>query len=300
MELAFRYRDLLRTAVGAMFIALTSACSPDPSVSPPLPASSESIARGEQLVQGMGACAFCHSVEKVPGAPLAGGAVLYDKYGEVVGPNITISDHGIGKWTESELKSFIRSSVRPDQSVAHAPFHRGMEWLSDGDIGRITAYLRSLPGDEREIGRRDVSFFSRNTTGFFDAKPAVRGYIPEISPSFRREYGQYLVDHVARCGSCHTRPGGIFSSDVYLGGGKELRIGEGDGERKSAPNISSSDISGIGGWSREKFAQFFSDGKTPSGRAVDPRFCPVGFYAKAPARDIEAMIEYLRSVPAVE
>jgi mono/diheme cytochrome c family protein len=281
-------------------VVFVTACSPDPSVSPPLPATSESVVRGQQLVEGAGACGFCHSMERVAGAPLAGGAVMYDQYGAVEAPNITVSANGIGSWTESDLKKFLRTSVRPDQSIAMASFHRGMEWMSDSDIGRITAYLRSLPGSDREVTRREVSFFSRNTTGFFDAKPAVRGYIPDISPSFRREYGEYLVDHVARCGSCHSRPGGIFSSEVYLGGGKELRIGEGDGESKAAPNISSSDISGIGGWSREHFAQFFSEGKTPSGRAVDPRFCPVGFYAKAPARDIEAMIEYLRSVPAVE
>lgn len=269
-------------------------------MSPPLPATPESVVRGQQLVEGTGACGFCHSGQRVPGAPLAGGAAMYDKYGAVEAPNITVSANGIGSWTESDLKTFLRTSVRPDQSVALSSFHRGIEWLSDSDVGRITAYLRSLPASDQEVTRREVSFFARNTTGFFEAKPAVRGYIPDISPSFRREYGQYLVDHVARCGSCHTRPGGIFSSDVYLGGGKELRIGEGDGESKSAPNISSSDISGIGGWSREQFAQFFSEGKTPSGKAVDPRFCPVGFYAKAPARDIEAMIEYLRSVPAVE
>lgn len=300
MRLSIQHRYLVRAALAAVSLALISACSPDPSVSPPLPASSESVARGQQLVQGLGACAFCHSIERVPGAPLAGGAVLHDKYGEVVGPNITISDKGIGKWTESDLKTFLRTSVRPDQSVAHAPFHRGMEWLSDGDVGRITAYLRSLPGDEREVERREVSFFARNTTGFFQAKPAVRGYTPEISPSFRREYGEYLVDHVARCGSCHTRPGGLFSSEVYLGGGEELPIGESGEDSKVAPNISSSDISGIGGWSRDQFVDFFGTGKTPSGRLVDPRFCPVGFYAKAPARDVDAIIEYLRSVPAVE
>lgn len=297
MQRAVRLTSL-PAAVPLALAVFISACSPDPSVSPPLPASADSVQRGQQIVQGIGACGFCHSIERVPGAPLSGGVVLHDQYGEVLSPNITVSSQGVGGWTESDLKSFLRTSVRPDQSIALSPFHRGIEWLSDADVGRITAYVRSLPADEREVEHRSVSIFARNTTGFFDTKPAVRGYIPEISPSFRREYGQYLVDHVARCGACHSRPGGIFSSEVYFGGGQEFQIGE--DEAKVAPNISTSDISGIGGWSKDDFQEFFRSGKTPGGKQTDPRFCPVGFYAKASARDIEAMVEYLRSVPAVE
>lgn len=272
-------------------------CSVEESVAPSLPLTEGAAARGQQLVEGIAACGFCHSMQRTPGAPLAGGLPLHDKYGEVLSPNITVSENGIGAWTATDLKRFMRTSMRPDGSKAESGFHRGFEWLSDGDVTRITAYLRALPPHDNLVERREIGFFDRNTIGFFDSNPAVRGYIPEISQSFKKEYGQYFVDHVARCGVCHSRKGSVVASESYLAGGEEVRIGE---ESKVAPNITSSDISGIGAWTEEDLRSFLRSGRTSSGTQVDPRFCPVGFYANAPARDIEPIVAYLRTVPPIE
>jgi hypothetical protein len=125
----------------------------------------------------------------------------------------------------------------------------------------------------------------------------VRGYIPALSPKFRTEYGQYLVDHVARCGSCHSKPGGIFSSEEYLAGGQEISF---DGEYKTAPNITSSKSAGIGSWSIRQISDYLRSGRTPSGREIDTRFCPVQFYAQAAPEDVEAVATYVRAVPAVD
>jgi cytochrome c553 len=287
------------TAISFLVVAVViSGCSPDPSVAPPLPITDQAVRRGEQLVNGLGACGFCHSGSGAPGALLSGGRQLHDAYGEIQSPNITVAQGaGIGNWSESDLKLFMRTSVRPDQTQAQSSFHKGFEWLSDLDINRIASYLASLPAAEAPVERREVSFLTRNSVGFFDSRPAVRGYIPEISQSFRREYGQYLVDHVARCGSCHSTPGGVFTSDVYLAGGAEFRVGE---EGRIAPNITSSDIVGIGGWSESDLKEFFRTGKRPNGNTVDARFCPVGFYSQAPEGDIEAVVDYLRSLPVAE
>ncbi len=270
-------------------------CSVEESVVPSLPLNEAAISRGSQLVQGVAACGFCHSKQHKPGADLAGGAVLYDKYGAIESPNITVSQHGIGSWTATDLKRFMRTSVRPDGSKAESAFHRGFEWLSDLDIARITAYLRALPPSDEIVERREIGFFDRNTIGFFDVSPAVRGYIPEVSPSFKREYGQYLVDNVARCGVCHSRKGGLIEAEGYLAGGEEVHIEE---HSNVAPNITSSDISGIGAWTEEELRRFLQTGRTSSGKLVNAGLCPTSFYAQAPARDIEAIVTYLRTVPA--
>jgi hypothetical protein len=218
-------------------------------------------------------------------------------YGEVRGPNITLAKTGIGDWSELGFKNLLRANIRPDGSELGSDRHRGFEWLADSDIGAITAYLRSLPAVENTVESRRLSFIDRNTTGFFDTRLHVRGQIPAISPTFQKEYGQYITDHVARCGSCHTRRGGVFSSDEYLAGGQEISF---DGEYKIAPNITSSNTVGIGSWSEVSIRDFLRSGKTPEGREVDSRFCPVQFYARAPTEQIDAVVAYLRTVPAID
>jgi hypothetical protein len=215
----------------------------------------------------------------------------------VQGPNITIASSGIGTWGEVDVRKALRANVRPDGSQISSNRHRGFEWLADADITAITTYIRSLPATQREIEARRVSFFERNVTGFFDTRVHVRGYIPALSPKFRTEYGQYLVDHVARCGSCHSKPGGIFSSEEYLAGGQEISF---DGEYKTAPNITSSKSAGIGSWSIRQISDYLRSGRTPSGREIDTRFCPVQFYAQAAPEDVEAVATYVRAVPAVD
>lgn len=222
---------------------------------------------------------------------------MRDTYGEVQGPNITRAATGIGAWTEADLRRALRANIRPDGSEVSSQPHRGFEWLADTDVTAITAYLRTLPPIDNEVAARRISFLERNTTGLLEARVEVKGYIPALGPQFKAEYGQYLTDHVARCGSCHTKPGGWISSEEYLAGGREVSFA---GEYKLAPNITSSKSSGIGSWSEADLVQYLRSGKTAKGREVDSAFCPVQFYARAPQEQINAVVAYLRSVPAVD
>jgi len=290
-----------RCLLRLVFLALlfTIGCgTPDPILPPPPSVELERAAlRGAQLVDGMGACGFCHSMDGLTSSPLSGGRLMSDGYGEVHGPNITRSATGIGDWTEADLRRALRSNIRPDGSEISSQPHRGFEWLADVDVTAITAYLRTLPPIEHQVASRRISLLERNTTGLLEARVEVKGYIPAIGPQFRAEYGQHLTDHVARCGSCHTKPGGWIASEEYLAGGREISF---DGKYKIAPNITTSKISGIGSWSEVALEQYLRSGRTAAGREVDSGFCPVQFYAKAPQEQIEAVVAYLRSVPAVD
>lgn len=222
---------------------------------------------------------------------------MADTYGEVQGPNITFSDSGIGSWSDADVKRGIRENLRPDNEVIAPDAHKGLEWLSDSDLADITSYIRSLPPGQNTISHRSLNVIDRNITGFFDTRLEVKGYIPVIAPSFKVEFGQYLADHVARCGSCHSKPGGVFTSEEYLAGSQEISF---DGETKVAPNITSSHDKGIGAWSEGDIETFFRSGRTPQGREIDPRFCPVRFYGQAPSDHIAAVVAYLRTVPPID
>jgi mono/diheme cytochrome c family protein len=283
-------------SAGVLF--LTACGAPDPLLPPPPVANLEASARqGHALVNGFAACGFCHSLNGQTSSALSGGRLMRDSYGEVRGPNITLAESGIGLWSEEQFKALLRTNTRPDGSEVAPERHRGFEWLADGDITAITTYLRSLPAVENAVPARRLSFVARNTTGFLDTRVVVRGYIPPIAPSFRAEYGQYLVDHVARCGSCHSKPGGLIASEEYLAGGQEISF---DDEYRIAPNITSSTSAGIGGWGESAIRAFLQTGRTPQGREVDGRFCPIHFYRNAPMEHIEAVMAYLRTVPAID
>jgi cytochrome c553 len=280
--------------VGAIALG---ACTPEEVAPPPLPPDSASVVRGQQLAEGFGSCGFCHSMKGTVGQALSGGRVLNDMFGEVSGPNITLAESGIGQWSESDVRALFRAQKRPDGSLTYTSLHQGFEWLSDSDLTALIAYLRTRPANENVVERRAPSAIERNLSGYFYSAAEVHGYVPQISPSFRVEYGEYLANNVAGCARCHSKPAGLISSSEYLAGGQEIVI---DGESKIAPNITSSKIAGVGDWSEADLKRYFASGATPSGREVDKRFCPVDFYASAGASEIDSVVAYIRSVPAID
>jgi len=222
---------------------------------------------------------------------------MSDIFGEVAGPNITVSPSGVGTWSESDVRTLMRANKRPDETYLYSGFHKGNEWMSDADLTAMIAYLRSLPPVDNIMERRDISWLERNTTGFFTAAAEVKGYVPQIAPRFRVPYGEYLTNSVAGCNRCHATPGGTFGSDEPFTGGAEITF---DGETKVAPNISQSKVSGIGNWSEGDLGRYLRTGMTASGREVDRRFCPVEFYQRATPEEIDSVVAYLRSLPVVE
>lgn len=283
------------TVATILCAAVLIACSSVDSQVPPIPATPELALQGRAIVDGLGACGHCHSITGQPGTPLSGGRKLRDEYGDIEGPNITLAKSGIGSWSEGDLIRVFRAYVKPGGDKVAPSFHSGAEWISDVDLGAITTYVRSMPQAEQEVPEREISWLDRNTVGFFDSKSEVRGLVPQLPRAFRTEYGQYLVDHVAHCGSCHSIPEGIISSARYMSGGQEIWF---DGESKVAPDITFNSETGLGEWSEADYRAFFASGRTRSGRQVDSRFCPIQYYSRASADESEAMIAYLRTIPA--
>ena len=285
------------TVIALLLVGAFSACSSEDAAPPSLPITESTLARGKVIAEGFGSCGFCHAGQGAPGQSLAGGRVFVDFYGEVQPSNITRSSTGIGGWSEQDLRKIFRANTRPDGSLLYSPLHRGFEWMSESDVTAVAVYVRSLAGVDNTVERREPSFINRNVFGFFMTKSEVQGYVPQISPSFKTEYGQYVVDNIARCAVCHSKPGGLLDVGDYLGGGQEISI---NGVTKIAPNITSSKSSGIGSWSVEQLRHFLMTGSTADGKKIDSSFCPVEFYRNAPSDEIEAVVSYLRSVAAIE
>ena len=286
-----RPRTILLSSL-LFFIAACSADYSDPIMEPSDPAA---IGRGRELVRGLAACGYCHGERNDPAALLSGGRYFYDQYGDVAAPNITPDRTGLQGWSAEQIVVALRAGQTPDERKLSPEVHTGYEWMADTDILSIIAYLRTVPPVANEVPRREVGFMERNTIGLLDQQREVRGFIPAVDPAHEVQYGQYLVENVARCTSCHNRPGSIFTSESYLDGGAAVRTPLGE---RIAPNITGSRIYGIGDWKIEQITDYLATGRRPDRTIVESAFCPVNFYANASERDRRAIARYLLAVVA--
>jgi mono/diheme cytochrome c family protein len=117
------------------------------------PPREDRIAYGGYLVGPVGHCTGCHTPPGAGGPDMsrafAGGRQLPD-FGnpgaQTVSRNITPDpEHGIGRWSDADIKRTIGTCVRPDGT----PLSRTMacDWyakIAPDDLDAIVAYLRSL------------------------------------------------------------------------------------------------------------------------------------------------------------
>ncbi len=277
---------------GCLLLCLNS-CSSDKGYEPlKVPITTESVAHGRELFNGVAACAFCHGDKPLPNALPSGGRIQHDLYGDVAAANLTPSKSGIGDWQAKDFISAIRDGLRPDGAKLSPEVHRGMEWMADTDLLAMVAYLTTLPAVENRVERRELGFVSRNTTGFFQGRHDVGGYVPKVDPKHELPYGKYLVDNVARCSYCHSSPASVLSSEGYLQGGHTMQF---EGGEKLIPSITNSSAHGIGNWTESEIVTYLKSGDTPDHRRISAEFCPVGFYKMAAERELLAIAKYLKS-----
>jgi mono/diheme cytochrome c family protein len=130
-----------------------------PSYGPPVahvdePPRADKVAYGGYLAGPVGHCMECHTPFGAPGeldlSRLGAGGrefPVFDKPGAVVvSRNITPDpEHGIGKWSDAEIKHAITTGIRPDGTKLVRTM--AFDWyakIAPSDLDAIVAYLRSL------------------------------------------------------------------------------------------------------------------------------------------------------------
>jgi len=112
------------------------------------------------------------------------------------------------------------------------------------------------------------------------------------------ERGRYLVEGILTCGNCHSPrgPGGVIDTTKLYSGGPQTW--DEPTFTVKGSNITPDPDSGIGKWSADDVKKALIEGVRPSGIPLAP-IMPYGFYKVFTTGDLEAIIAYLRSVPAV-
>ncbi|HYH36842.1 MAG TPA: c-type cytochrome [Azospirillum sp.] len=107
---------------------------------------------GEYLAGPLGHCMECHTPRLADGRLDrtrwgAGGMPFPGPWGVSVSRNLTSDpEDGLGKWTDSQIKTAITTGVRPDGTRLAPPmaFHF-YKTIRDEDLTALVAYLRTLP-----------------------------------------------------------------------------------------------------------------------------------------------------------
>ncbi len=111
--------------------------------------------------------------------------------------------------------------------------------------------------------------------------------------------GRYRVK-LMHCGGCHTTGSLTGRPDPakYLGGAEVGWLVPTLGVFYPS-NLTPDPEPGIGNWTKQDIVKLLRTGETPEGRIVAPMM-PWRAYSQASDADLEAIAEYLKSVPAVK
>jgi len=252
-----------------------------------LPTDEESLVEGKRIFQYRG-CEACHG-EQLQGLVYLDNPAI----GQVITPNLTTGKGGIGaQRTDADLLRSIRHGVRPDGTPLLFMPSTEFYFLSDTDIGKVIAYIRSVPAVDNEMPPSKLSLTGRivmNITKEITFLPAEliphdapRPVPPE--PGITPEYGEYLT---YSCRVCH---GLTFSGGEIPGFPPEW---------PSAPNLTSGKGSRLPTWGEEGFIEIIRTGEK-HGRTIDADYMPWKSYRHMSDDELRAVYTYLQSLPPKE
>ena len=261
-------------------------------------AQSDLVKRGDYLVNGLLTCGNCHT-PKGPPAAIAGkdfsGGLSWDEPPfKVTAPNITPDkETGIGNYTDAQLKTVMRKGIKangiPIAMIMPSGFY---EIMTDRDLDAVVAYLRTL----KPVSNKVADPIYKMPQGH-PIPPGGDKKFTEADLSDKIKKGQYLAT-IAHCMECHTPmgPRGRDFAGKLGAGGFEF---PGPWGVSVSKNITSSKTKGIGDWTDADIKVAITRGVDRQGNKLKP---PMGFqyYSTMTAEDLDAIVAWLRTVPAKE
>jgi mono/diheme cytochrome c family protein len=261
-------------------------------------AQSDLVKRGDYLVNTIMTCGNCHSPKGPPaavaGKDFSGGLTWDEPPFKVTASNITPDkETGIGAWSDADIKKLLRKGVRPNGTAVAAIMPSDFyEIITEGDMDAIVAYLRTLKPVKNKVP--DPVYKMKIPRNIF---PGADKPYTEAMLADKVKKGFYLVT-VGHCMECHT-PMGPRGRDFVADLGKGGFEFPGPWGKSVSRNITASKSKGIGGWTDAEIKRAITQGVSKDGSKLKP---PMGYdhYAKMTAGDLDAMVAYLRTVPAKE
>ncbi len=260
-----------------------------PNVSP----SNGDLANRGAYVARTADCMACHRED------YSGGVAIETPIGNIYSTNITPSKrYGIGNYTQADFKKALRKGRAPNHQLYPAMPYPSYHGMTDSDISALFAYFQTVPVVDKPPEKTTKLPFSLNIRSLMLAWNVIN--VPSTENrqglSQTQQRGEYLVNNLEHCGTCHT-PRNLtqgLDKDKYLSGAP---LG-----KWYAPNITPDNDSGIGRWSELDIVTYLRTGTLyqrayaggPMGEAVahSTRYLTDG--------DLSAMADYLKAIPAIK
>ena len=261
-------------------------------------ANGDLIKRGDYLVNGILTCGNCHTPKGPQGdimdKAFSGGLSWDEPPFKVTAPNITQDkETGIGSYTDAELKKVLRQGIKrngvPVAMVMPSGFY---EIMTDRDLDAVIAYLRTIKPIKNTVADPVYKIPQGHPIPPGGDKPFTDAMMGD-----KVKKGFYLVT-IAHCMECHTpmgQRGREFATKLGAGGFEF----PGPWGVSVSRNITSSKTKGIGAWTDDEIKRAITGGVSKDGSKLKP---PMGYhyYATVTPDDLDAIVAYLRTVPAVE
>jgi mono/diheme cytochrome c family protein len=258
------------------------------------------VARGEYLVYGAAACAYCHvprdewpALDRGEHLPLTGHHLFRLPFGEIYSANITPDwETGVGSHQDAAIARALQRGVRAD---GRAAFPLMEIRLADEDLVAVMSYLRARQPVSHHVPEHRLSLLGKAIMAFAITPSAPAAATRVTSPSGPTvERGEYLANDVSSCVACHTdRSEDGSLAGPRFAGGQRMDVAADATRVYVTPNLTpDSETSVIGQWSEDSFVARFRAGAVLEGTPM-----PWGAFARMTDDDLRAIYRYLRSLP---
>lgn len=238
-----------------------------PAVDLPLPDDPESIAEGGRLAQLRGCYRGCHAELE--------GRVFMDEpwFLRLTAPNLT---EAAARYSTEEFARIVRYGVRPDGTTTTGMPSDMFYHLSDEDLARIVAFIKSADPVESDLPDTRYRILARLmiALGRFEVDAArvaaLDSRTPAPEPGTVPEYGQYLA--MTNCTECH----GMRLEGGFMG---------------QAPPVSAAK-----GYSREQFGRLMEEGVAIGGREPGTMASVArSRFSQFTSQEVDALYAFLQS-----
>ncbi len=244
---------------------------------------SAAVARGAYLAATI--CTTCH------GGDFSGTEFFNEpKIAMIPAPNIT-SGGRTKNYTDKDWVRTLRYGVKPDKHGVFIMPCKTIGMMGDKDLGSLIGYMKTVPASDKTWPDPSFTFMSKVMAGaglfgtlyeaeLIDLNDNSPKTAPE--PGTTVEYGAYTVGYHG-CKSCHG----------------ETLNGHKAPDPVSPPGYNITTGGHFGKWSLDQFKETLRTGTTPEGKKLDPEFMPWPAIGLMTDMEIEAVYNYLKSVPAM-
>jgi hypothetical protein len=234
--------------------------------------------------------------------------------------NLTNDATGLKNRTDDEIKNMFLNGMRPAATgggdagptalnpiMPYYVFHN----MTSADADAIVAYLRTVPGVNSEIPRRDPMFDVPTHANYLDtANIPMPTTAADASTHDSEMRGRYLAGQSGICIECHTphqsgpdAGAEVLTPGMYFAGGEDfsalfaatLMI------HPVTKNLTSDTATGLGSWSAQDIVKVLLEGKAKDGTGICPPMPvgPMGAYGGITPADALDIANYIKSLPPI-